>query len=53
MNVKNETPRKAWGKLLPPEIEENEKLKSNGNEIDEVFAMLHKIPGCNDCASSA
>lgn len=36
-------------KIFMHEIEEeNEKLGSSGNDIDEVIAMLRGIPGCND-----
>ena len=53
LNVKPKALREAWGKLLLREVEKNEKLESSGNETDEVIAMLHKIPGCNDCDQSS
>jgi hypothetical protein len=34
--------------LLHEIVEENEKLCSSGNDVDEVTAMLRGIPGCND-----
>lgn len=48
--MKNETLKTTWGKLLPHEAtEENEKLGSSGNDVDQVIAILQRIPGCNDC----
>lgn len=48
--MKNETLERTWGKFLPHEAtEENEKLGSSGNDVDQVIAILQRIPGCNDC----
>lgn len=48
LNVKNKAPKRARGKLLlRGTIEEKEKLDSSANDIDEVIAILHGIPGCN------
>lgn len=48
--MKNETLETTWAKFLPHEAtEENEKLGSSGNDVDQVIAMLQRIPGCNDC----
>lgn len=47
--MKNETLETTRGKFLPHEAtEENEKLGSSGNDVDQVIAILQRIPGCND-----
>lgn len=34
--------------FLHKKVEENEKLGSSGNDIDEVIAMFRGTPGCNE-----
>jgi hypothetical protein len=52
-HIKDITFKRAWRKLLLNEIEgTNEREATIEEDVEEVIATLHRIPGCGDCADN-
>ncbi|XP_060819672.1 jerky protein homolog-like [Bombus pascuorum] len=49
MKVENTILKKAWGKLLKKEGEQNFRERIIETDIGETVELLHKLPGCQRC----